>query len=112
MAADSELFNKIRAFYVLPNTGISDHNCLCASISTKFWSPSQETKIDVYKSDKINFVDPLTLELKLNTPIVRQKLDSWTENARVNQNLTTNDLLENFNDLFREVASKNMTLQT
>ena len=63
--------------------------------------PSQETKIDVYKSDKINFVDPLTLELKLNTPIVRQKLDSWTENARVNQNLTTNDLLENFNDLFR-----------
>ena len=109
MAADIELCNKISAFYVLPNTGISDHNCLCASIHTKFLSPSQETKIDINNSNKINFADPLTFELKLNTPIVRQKIDTWTTNARVNQNLTTNDLLESFNGLFTEVASKNTT---
>ena len=107
MATDTELFNEIKSFYVLPNIGASDHNCLCAAIRTKFWSPVEETKINVNKIDKISYTDPLNFMLKLEAPNVRQKLTAWTEESKHNQNLTANDLLESFSAIFKEVASEN-----
>ena len=88
----------------------SDHNCSSISLSTKFCSPSQETKIGVNnKFDKINLADPLTFEL--NSLTVRQKVDASIENTRINQNLTTDDLVKCFSGLPREVVVTNTTQQ-
>ena len=107
MATDTELFKEVKSFYVLPNLGVSDHDCLCAELKTKFSIPVEDEKVNVNKINKIRFSNPLHFMRKLESPCVQQKISAWTEEAKRNHDLSSNDLLESFNTIFNLAAIGN-----
>ena len=85
MVTDTEFFNEIKSFHVMPNLGISDHNCLCASISTNFWTPIEETKVRVNNTDHIHYINPKNFLLMVESPSIKQEFADWID-ANKNNN--------------------------
>ena len=89
----------------MPNLGLSDHNCLCASIVTNFNCSSEEIKVNINKSSPLNSVNQADFLMKLESPGGREIISTWLESCNNNDALTANDLLASFVDMFSSLST-------
>ena len=101
MICDTDLYKNIKSFTPLHHLGLSDHECLSASILTGGFLPKMAPKIPFEKEAHLKYLSPSEFCLKLNGPLGRRKIDEFltkfqnTTDYHIEQ--MTSDLLEIIN---------------
>ena len=97
--------NKIRSMSVLPHIGLSDHNCLCASIVTKLITPLGRSDVNINKTQRVNFVKPSEFLMKLRSQLATEKRYNFFETYKNNKdNAEIDNLYSSFLELFSSFA--------
>ena len=91
---------------VLPHNGLSDHNCLCISILTKFAIDLKTTKVSINKSERINYVTPFEFVRKLRSPVVQEKIALFFETCKNKDDVSCNKIYSDFVEIFSSCALK------
>ena len=108
MATNPQLMKKVRSLTVLPNYGLSDHNCLCMSITTKFSIDTVSTEVNINKSERMNYASSFEFLRKLCSPMGREKITSFFENCR-DENVSIDTMYSEFLDIFTSCATNSST---
>ena len=99
--ADCEIRQQIKSLTVLPSYGLSDHECLCLAINTKFSSAEEgEDHTPVNKTSLFKYAKENIFSLRLNTVEGKNKLNDFliTHNG-VSDKETINSMCQDFTDL-------------
>ena len=72
--SDCEIMNRVKSLTILPSFGISDHECLCLAINTKFSCNEATEKVQMTKLAVPKFVDSSLFLLRLKSVTGQEKL--------------------------------------
>ena len=86
MMADTEILEKVKCFSILPHLGLSDHECLSTSVKTGIFNMETAETVTVIKERPLKYASPNEFVMKLNSPVVQEKLNKFqhTHSSAVN----------------------------
>ena len=105
MATNPQLMKKVRLMTVLPHYGLSDHNCLCLSLKTKFSVDAVSTDVIINKSARMNYSSSCEFLRKLCSPRGREKITAFFENCRDENKVSIDMIYSEFVEIFTFCAT-------
>ena len=73
MAADPMFLKSIESFRVLHHLGLSDHECLSASIKTNGFHAKEVQKVNIVKKEPVVYANKRDFLLKLRSPVGKER---------------------------------------
>ena len=105
-SANPALMKKVRSLTILHRNGLSDHNCICLSISTKFSVDILPMTVNINKNERVNYASPSEFLRKISSPIAQEKITSFLETYKHQDGVPINTMYSNFMKLFFSCAVK------
>ena len=107
VATDCNFQKKIKSFITLPHLGLSDHECLCVSINTKFSGKKNAEEIPIVKDTFRKCVDSVVFLRRLQSPAGRESINSFINVYSMSEETSIDEMCLDFVSLVTSLSKPN-----